>query len=268
MKTTPEMKKVYASIQKQLFYLIPEKWDKIYLYASVTQKILNLETGELFFYYFPRGILKKNPINVYEIPNRFTLNEEEYIKLVEKLFQTIKELWRLCKASEEKVWTNMTIKLEDLKFEVEFHYNDLSDSPYSNIQRHILWKYKYLGLPIDSFSRKDRKLIEEYLIQNNMEDIDMTIYSESIYKRPIKNIVDYNKEQLFPEGKFISERESKRMEERARKKSERQRYTYIRREQRSLKKLSKKRPREKELTYIEQIEAQRNAVRSQILNHL
>ena len=75
-----EIRKIYSELQKQLFYLIPERWDKIYLYASVEEKMKGLETGELFFYYFPRGILKKNPVNVYEIPNKFSLNEEEYIK--------------------------------------------------------------------------------------------------------------------------------------------------------------------------------------------
>ena len=72
-----EIRKIYSELQKQLFYLIPERWDKIYLYASVEEKMKGLETGELFFYYFPRGILKKNPVNVYEIPNKFSLNEEE-----------------------------------------------------------------------------------------------------------------------------------------------------------------------------------------------
>ena len=42
MKVTPEIKNIYASIQKQLFYLIPEKWDRIYLYASVVEQMLNL----------------------------------------------------------------------------------------------------------------------------------------------------------------------------------------------------------------------------------
>ena len=29
MINTPEVRKIYANLQKQLFYLIPEKWDKI-----------------------------------------------------------------------------------------------------------------------------------------------------------------------------------------------------------------------------------------------
>ena len=43
--------------------MIPEKWDKIYLYASITNQINNLQTGELYFYYYPKGILKKNHVN-------------------------------------------------------------------------------------------------------------------------------------------------------------------------------------------------------------
>ena len=74
MTNTPEVRKIYANLQKQLFYQKKEKWDKIYLYASVSEQILNIETGELFFYYFPKGILKKNPVNVYEITSRFNLD--------------------------------------------------------------------------------------------------------------------------------------------------------------------------------------------------
>ncbi len=267
MENTPEIKKIYSNIQKQLFYLIPEKWEKIYLYASVTQKALSIETGELFFYYFPSGILKKNPINVYEIPNRFSLNEEEYIRLVGRLYQSIKELWRLHKDSGARVWTNITIKLVNLKFEIEFHYDDLSLSKYSNVERHIIWKYKYLDIPIDSFCRKDKKLIERYLIENVVDDMyDVDIYSEPIYKRPIKNIVDYNKERPYEEF-ILMQDENKKQQEKERKKYDEQRYTCIKKERRGLKRIKQK-PREKELSYVEQIEAQRKAVKSQILNHL
>ena len=77
--------------------MIPEKWDKIYLYASIIDQINNLQTGELYFYYYPKGILKKNPVNVYEIPYKFNLEEEMYLKLVEKLYNSIKELRKLFK---------------------------------------------------------------------------------------------------------------------------------------------------------------------------
>ena len=35
MGSLPEEKKLYSEIQKKLFYIIPEKWESIYLYASI-----------------------------------------------------------------------------------------------------------------------------------------------------------------------------------------------------------------------------------------
>lgn len=269
MITTPEIKKIYASIQKQLFYLVPEKWEGIYLYASIAQQIFNLEAGELFFYYFPKGILKKNPINVYEIPNRFNLNEDEYIKLVENLYHTIKELWILCKDCGQRVWTNITIELADLKFKIEFNYEELNMSPYSNIERHIIWKYQHLNIPFDSFNKKEKKLIQRYSAENMYRDNTLTdVYVESIYKRPVRNIIDYNRQQEAPREKYITESESKKLEEKAKKRFEEQRYTYTKKQKKGLRKSAKEEKNKKEVTYIEQIEAQKKAVKSQILNHL
>ena len=88
LKHTKKIKEMYEDIQRRIFYMIPEKWEKMYLYASVSDLIDRRKTGELFFYYIPKGIFKKNPVNVYEIPQKFNLDEKEYQKL-EKLW-TIK----------------------------------------------------------------------------------------------------------------------------------------------------------------------------------
>ena len=82
LKHTKKIKEMYEDIQRRIFYMIPEKWDKMYLYASVSDLIDGHKTGELFFYYIPKGIFKKNPVNVYEIPQKFNLDEKEYLKLV------------------------------------------------------------------------------------------------------------------------------------------------------------------------------------------
>lgn len=267
MITIPEVKKIYASLQKQLFYLIPEKWEKIYLYASVMEQIMNLQTGELFFYYFPKGILKKNPVNVYEIPGRFNLNEEEYIILVEKLYNTIKQLRDVYKRQGVRLWSNITIKLVGLKFEIEFNYEDLTDSIYSSTERHILWKYKNLNIPLESFNRTEKKLILKYL-DASVLDIDETeTYTETIYKRPIKNVIEYNKEKV-DENRYNEETEMQKLEKENKQRLEEQRYTYRKKEKRSLRRMYQKEDKGKELTYVEQIEAQRNAVKSQILNHM
>lgn len=262
MIVIPEIRKLYASLQKQLYYLIPEKWDKICLYASVMEQIMSLETGELFFYYLPKGILKKNPVNVYEIPAKFNLNEEEYIKLVEKLYSTIKELREVYKKQGVRIWSNVTIKIEGIKFEIEFDYENLTYSKYSNVERHIIWKYKNLSLPLESFTRKERKLITKYLDEYVEDTNQKEIYTELIYKRPIKNVIDYNKEKS-PEDIYIQESEMQRLEEE-------KRYTYVRKEKKSLKKIYQKDKKEEKLkqpTYVDQIEEQKKAVKSQILNH-
>ena len=80
---TKKIKEMYEDIQRRIFYMIPEKWDKMYLYASVTDLIDKHKTGELFFYYIPKGIFKKNPVNVYEIPQKFNLDEKEYLKYLD-----------------------------------------------------------------------------------------------------------------------------------------------------------------------------------------
>ena len=67
---TKKIKEMYEDIQRRIFYMIPEKWEKLYLYASVMDRIDGHKTGELFFYYIPKGIFKKNPVNVYEIPQQ------------------------------------------------------------------------------------------------------------------------------------------------------------------------------------------------------
>ena len=261
MINTPEVKKIYGSLQKQLFYLIPEKWDRIYLYASVSEQILNLETGELFFYYFPKGILKKNPVNVYEIPSRFNLDEEEYIHLVENLYATIKRLRNIYKENGAELWSNITIKLVGLKFEIEFNYENLTYSKYSSTERHIIWKYKNLGIPLEAFNKKERKLIQNYLDESIIDLNSTEIYTESLYKRQIKNIIQYNKEKI--DDIYIQE-DNKKID-----KENKQKYTYIKQNKKSLKKqYIKENDKKKEITYIEQIEDQRKATKSQILSHL
>ena len=262
-----EIKRIYSELQKQLFYLIPEKWDRIYLYASVEEKMKGLETGELFFYYFPRGILKKNPVNVYEIPNKFNLNEEQYIKLVEKLYLEVKKIWELFRRENHRLWTSITIRIEGLKFEIEYNYEKFINIKYSNMDRHIIWKYTNLGLPEEAFTSKERKLIRNYVNENIYFRPDIETYSEAIYKNPVKKIVDYNREKRQEE--YVPETAIQQMEQKEKNKFEEQHYTYTIKEKRKVRNLLKnKAEKSKPKTYVEQIEEQRNSVKSQILKHL
>ena len=195
MQITTEIKNIYRKIQKKLFYMIPEKWDRVYLYASVIEHFNNVQTGEMFFYYYPKSIFKKNPINVYEVPNKFNLDEQEYLKLAEKLYEVIKELRMQQIKIGEKTWTNITISIENLKFNVEYNYEDLLNSILTNNDRHIIWRYKYLNVPISSYSKKDRRMIENYLLEEEYHNKNITTYSEGIYRKPISNILTFSRSE-------------------------------------------------------------------------
>ncbi len=195
MKNTPRIKSLYTKIQTQLFYMIPEKWDRIYLYASIVEKANNIQTGEMFFYYFPKGILKRNPINVYEIPYIYNIDEESYNILANKLYETIKELRREFEKEGLKLWSNLTISIVNLKFNIEYDYEDLSTSKYTNGERHIIWNYKYLDFQIERLSKKDRKMLENYLIEEKLLNKEVGTYSEGMYNVKVHNIIEYNREE-------------------------------------------------------------------------
>lgn len=195
MINTFKLRNIYAKIQNQLFYIIPEKWDRIYLYASIIEKVNHIETGEMFFYYYPKGLLKKNPINVYEVPYKFNIEEESYIKLVDKLYDTIKLLRKEFEKAEEKIWSNLTISIENLKFHVEYDYENLFLSNYTNYDRHIIWQYKYLNLPIEKLVKKDREMLEGFLLQEKNVNREIKEYTEVMYKNKIHNIIEYNREE-------------------------------------------------------------------------
>lgn len=168
-----DAKELYKQIQEILFKLIPEKWESLYLYASVING-----KGEMYFYYFPKKtILKPRPISCYQIASKFGINEEQYNKALYELYNKIKILNMI---SIPK-WSNLTISIVDCLFTVEYNYSDLLNSKYTNKQRHIYWEYKYLKIPIASMSKEDQRVVENYIQEQNSKT---SVYTEGIY---IKN---------------------------------------------------------------------------------
>ena len=246
-----KIRSIYSKIQTQLFYMIPEKWDRIYLYASIVEKINNLETGEMFFYYYPKGILKKNPVNVYEVPSKFNVDENAYMKLVNQLYETIKLLRKEFEKEGERLWSNLTISIENLKFHVEYNYEDLERSSYSNYDRHIIWQYKYLDLSVERLSKKDRKMLETYLLEEQFENRETKNHTENMYKKNVHNIVEYDKEIKEYEELEETKQEKIKPQERHLDKYE-------------LYKLKKEEEKKKEISNV--IEKQETKKKNQILN--
>lgn len=194
LKHTRKIKEIYEDIQREIFYMIPEKWEKLFLYSSVIDKPEGGETGELFFYYIPKGIFKKKPVNVYEIPSKFNLDEKEYLKLVEVLYEKIKELREVFKADEsQEVWSNITITIQNFKFRVEYNYENLQNSDFTSYERHIIWRYKNLGIGLEQVNKEEREILKRYLIGAKTL-VRKEVYDAGIYIKDVKNIVDYTTE--------------------------------------------------------------------------
>lgn len=194
LRHTKKIKDKYEDIQKKLFYMIPEKWEKVYLYASVIDQFQNVQTGELFFYYIPKGILKKNPVNVYEIPSKFNIEENEYMNLVEMLYESIKELREEFKDTEQEVWSNLTISIENTKFKIEFNYDKLQGNEYTSYERHIIWRYKYLDQELRYLNKEEKNIIKRYLEDTRYFEPKVETYEEGVYIKDIKNIIDFDTE--------------------------------------------------------------------------
>lgn len=192
MPVVKTIKELYSEIRKCLFYMIPEKWESIYLYASVIQRENGEETGEMFFYYFPKSIIKKNPINVYQIPHKFNLNEDEYIRLTNQLYVLIKKLKNQCKKYDKINWTNITISIENVEFLAEYNCDDLMVSNYSSEDRMAIWQYKYLEYPIEKFSKIQREKIQNYIAEEERGLHQNKLYTETFYQPHEHNNVQYD----------------------------------------------------------------------------
>ncbi len=174
-----KQRKLYKEIYDLLVNLIPEKWNKICLYASIMDNL----KGEMYFYYFPKKLIKSKPINCYEIASRFGMDENSYNEELSKLYIKIKKLKQVVNSP----WTNITIIIEKNLFTTEFHYENLRHSKYSDEQRHIIWCYKYLNLPIDSLEKEEQKLVKNYKGETNIKP---TVFIEDIDHLEIQEIVN------------------------------------------------------------------------------
>ena len=210
---TKKVKEIYEDIQRKLFYMIPEKWEKLYLYSSVLdQPDQEGKTGELFFYYIPKGIFKKKPVNVYEIPTKFNLDENQYLRLVQILYGKIKELRQEFRKSEtQDIWTNLTMSIQSLRFKVEYDYTDLNHSDFSSYERHVIWRYENLGIGEEQISKEDKDILKRYHLGARTL-AKKEHYDSGIYIRDIENVIAYSNENATtPDVEEVVETTEKRL---------------------------------------------------------
>ncbi len=196
MKNIPNIKVFYTRIQHQLFNLIPEKWESIYLYASVSKQINKSETWEMYFYYTPKGFLKRNAINVYEIPNKFNVDEQQYLKLVDNLCNTIKKLYVEYKETYDKDWSTVVISIKNSQFLIEYNCDTLFNEKYTSEERHLIFQHRYLNVPLQHFNKNERCCIERFLDDLEVNEF-CDRYFEYIKDFNLRNYIEYEKNEYI-----------------------------------------------------------------------
>lgn len=178
--------KIHSEIQKQLIYMIPEKWNKIALYATVDNNM----SGELFFYYVPKAITKEEPINCYEIPSLFDIDEDEYLELLYGIYNKIKILKRIY-LENNKNWSNLTIIIDDETFKISYSYENLNNYPFNPYERHLIWRKEILNiLPV---LKKDKKIIEKYDKIKDMFEVKREVKYEKRENVTSRNVVNFER---------------------------------------------------------------------------
>lgn len=196
MATSNSEKIIFTEIQKKLYYMIPEKWDAIYLYASIVEEPFQKPFGEMYFYYLPKGLLKRKAVNVYEIPGLFNIDEESYNGIIQALYTDIRNLRNIHREVKEELWTNITISIENSQFKVEYGFEDLGrNAEFNPYERHIIWRYKYLKDKTEFSSKEEKEIIQRYLDSDLIlfEKTTNEVYVEGIYKQQVSNIIDYER---------------------------------------------------------------------------
>ena len=108
------------------------------------------------------------------------------------LYNKIKQLREEFGRSETKeLWSNITISINNLKFKVEYNYDDLLNNDFNSYERHIIWRVKYLGIIPEQCTKEEKDIIRRYASQSK-QLLRQEYYESGIYIKDVKNIVDYN----------------------------------------------------------------------------
>ena len=122
MLTDKEFQRIYDELEPYL----PSEWKKLVAYFEYG------EASYSFSFYVKEG---KNYIKCYDIPG---IKESS----LDKSFRKIDEFLSLARKTEEELWSNMTVVINNSgKIHADFDYTDLSGGSYQYKKN---WKNKYL----------------------------------------------------------------------------------------------------------------------------
>ena len=163
-KETDKALEIASQIQELIYYIIPEKWKNIELYISMPD--MGIRKGELFFYYLPNSIFKRQYINCYEVPYMFNISEKEYSDIMSKLynkFMILKEELNKNNRQVEEIYVHITktnYMMEIATDNLVLKRKDIRRNMlmlYSSYENHIIWRYLNLNILPDE--KKEKEII-------------------------------------------------------------------------------------------------------------
>ena len=215
-KETDKALEIVSQIQELIYYIIPEKWKNIELYISMPDS--RIRKGELFFYYLPNSIFKRQYINCYEVPYMFNISEKEYSDIMSKLynkFMILKEELNKNNRQVEEIYIHITkekyvyeISTDNVRLRKENIERNML-SLFSSYENHIIWRYLNLNILPDD--KKEKNIITRYLntVFPNLENEKISF---DIIDENIKSIVDFEKILTVEEAIARSIYENKKKE--------------------------------------------------------
>ncbi|PLR81667.1 cytoplasmic protein [Bacillus canaveralius] len=133
---TKKMEQLYQQIANTLVNMIPEEWNKIYLYAELREGY-----KKVFFYYYPESGVE--PIYSLDITEKFVVNENEFDELENDLYGFFSELQEEFKIQEQEQWTNLTFILDNTgQMKINYGYEDLSQI--GPVEKQERWEAEYI----------------------------------------------------------------------------------------------------------------------------
>jgi uncharacterized protein (TIGR01741 family) len=130
------MEQLYQRIASILVEMIPEDWNKVYLYAEIREGY-----RKVFFYYYPVGY--ERPVYHLDITEKFHFDEDLFDELENKLYTCFSELLNEFKIQEQEPWTHLTYILESTgAMKIKYGYEDVSHI--SPVEKQEKWEAEYL----------------------------------------------------------------------------------------------------------------------------
>nr|WP_255711598.1 immunity protein YezG family protein [Pelosinus baikalensis] len=132
------MEQLFEKIAKALINIIPEDWEKIYLYAEIRDGY-----EKVFFYYYPKG--SNSAIYSLDITDKYNIDKKQFDERENHLYDCFGELYKEFKTQGQEPWTNLTFILDSTgKMKLEYGYDDISQK--SSVEKQDEWEAKYIAM--------------------------------------------------------------------------------------------------------------------------